>query len=128
MTINELAQNLIDNDRSGDYRDRKVTLEEAKNFIDWMDPDADRPEDLTPETLADALNEIITADAKRTYVAHCIQNHEDFPEVGAIDLDSARFKLENAVLSEVLNPFSPEEFVSLWNELINDPAVLECWY
>lgn len=59
MTIRELAENLIENDRTGGYYDRKITLDEAADFIGWMDPDSDLPEDLTPESFMETWNELI---------------------------------------------------------------------
>lgn len=58
MTIKELAKNLIENDRTGDYC-RKITLDEAETFIGWMDHDSDLPEALTPEALMAAWNDLI---------------------------------------------------------------------
>lgn len=65
MTIRELAQGMIENDRTGDYYDRDITLEEASDFISWMDPDTELPEDLTPEALMDAWNDIVRESHER---------------------------------------------------------------
>ena len=61
MTIKELALNWIENDRTGDYCDRKITLEEATIFVGYMDNDTldELDEEITPEKFRDAWNEII---------------------------------------------------------------------
>ena len=61
MTIKKLALELILNDRTGDYCNRKITAEEATNFISWMDPDVleDLTEDITPEAFMEAWNDIV---------------------------------------------------------------------
>ena len=60
MTIRELAQNWLDNDRTGDYN-RKITTDEAETFIGYMDPDTFEAidETITPEKFASAWNSII---------------------------------------------------------------------
>lgn len=57
MTAIELATNLIENDRTGDYCNRKITIEEARQFIEWMECDEDL--DVSPEELMEAWNEIV---------------------------------------------------------------------
>lgn len=69
MTIYELAQGMIENDHTGDYYDRDITLEEASDFISWMDPDTELPEDLTPEALMDAWNDIVRESNDRAAAA-----------------------------------------------------------
>jgi len=61
MTIKELALELILNDRTGDYCNRKITAEEATSFISWMDPDVLEylTEDITPEAFMEAWNDIV---------------------------------------------------------------------
>lgn len=61
MTIKELALEWIQNDRTGDYCNRKITAEEATNFVNWMDPDVleTLTEDITPKAFMDAWNSII---------------------------------------------------------------------
>ena len=56
MTINELAQNWIEN---ADTTPTRISVERAAEYIGWMDQDTDLPEDLTPEAFAAAWNEII---------------------------------------------------------------------
>ena len=56
MTIMELAQNWIEN---ADDTPTRISVERAAEYIGWMDPDSDLPEDLTPEAFADAWNRII---------------------------------------------------------------------
>lgn len=60
MTIKELAQNWMENDRTGDY-ERKITLEEAETFVGYMDQDTidalDEP--ITAEKFMNAWNELI---------------------------------------------------------------------
>lgn len=58
-TVYELAQNWLDNDRTGEYSQRKITLEEAAMFVGWMDPEDDLPEDLTPERFQECWNSMI---------------------------------------------------------------------
>lgn len=60
MTIRELAQNWLENDRTGDYS-RKITLEEAANFVDSMDQDTldELDEGITPELFMEAWNELV---------------------------------------------------------------------
>ena len=60
MTIKELAQNWIENDRTGDYS-REITEEEARTFIGYMDPDTLEALDeaITPEKLMLAWNEAV---------------------------------------------------------------------
>lgn len=57
MTIKELAMNWIEN---ADTTPGPITAEQAAEYISWMDPDADLPEGLTPETFSEAWNEVIT--------------------------------------------------------------------
>ena len=61
MTIKELALNWIENDGTGDYCDREITLEEATNFVGCMDSDTldELDEEITQEKFRDAWNEII---------------------------------------------------------------------
>ena len=58
MTIKELAINWLENDRTGDY-ERKITLEEAKTFVGYMDNDVldSLDEQITPEKFMEAWNE-----------------------------------------------------------------------
>ena len=60
MTIRELAQNWLENDSTGDYC-RKITLDEATNFVDSMDQDIlDELDDgITPELFMEAWNELV---------------------------------------------------------------------
>lgn len=57
MTIRELAQNWIENDRDGEYSRRMITVDEAAQFIGWME---EKPEDITPEAFAAAWNDIVS--------------------------------------------------------------------
>ena len=56
MTIRELATNLIEH---ADTTPDVIDLDTAKDYISWMDPDTDLPEDLSPETFMDTWNDII---------------------------------------------------------------------
>ena len=61
MTIKELAINWIDNDRTGDYC-RPITIDEAEQFIGWMDEDTidSLDEDITPDKFMEAWNDCIS--------------------------------------------------------------------
>lgn len=61
MTINELAMNWIENDRTGDFQ-RKITVDEASIFVGWMDSDTIEAldEEITPEKFMEAWNEHFT--------------------------------------------------------------------
>lgn len=61
MTIKELAANWIENDRTGEYAGRQITLAEAADLVSFMDPDttADLDEEITPEKFQAAWNESI---------------------------------------------------------------------
>lgn len=56
MTIKELATNWIEN---ADTTPVEITVEQAAEYISWMDSDTDLPEGLTPENFAEAWNEVI---------------------------------------------------------------------
>ena len=56
MTIRELALNLIEH---ADTTPEVIDLDRAAELISWLDPDSDLPEDLTPDALMDAWNDII---------------------------------------------------------------------
>ena len=56
MTIMELAQNWIEN---ADTTPTRISAARAAEYIGWMDPDSDLPDDLTPEAFAAAWNSII---------------------------------------------------------------------
>ncbi len=58
MTIKELAINWLENDRTGDY-ERKITLEEAKTFVGYMNDDVldSLDEQITPEKFMEVWNE-----------------------------------------------------------------------
>lgn len=60
MTISELAQNWMENDRTGDYG-RKITLAEAETLVGYMDQDtlAELDEEITPEKFMAAWNTLI---------------------------------------------------------------------
>lgn len=61
MTIKELAQNWMENDRSGDWYNREMTEEDAERFIGYMDPETleELDEVITPEAFAEAWNDLI---------------------------------------------------------------------
>ena len=61
MTIKELAQNWMENDRTGDYYGRKITIEEAETLVGFMDQDItdELDEQITPEKFMDAWNDLI---------------------------------------------------------------------
>lgn len=56
MTTYELALNWIEH---ADETPGIIDLGTAAQYIGWMDPDTDLPEDLTPESFMEAWNEII---------------------------------------------------------------------
>ena len=56
MTIKELAMNWIEN---ADTTPQEITVEQAAEYISWMDPDTDLPEGLTPEAFQEAWNNVI---------------------------------------------------------------------
>lgn len=60
MTIMELAAAWTENDRTGDYAGRKISLEEAETLVGYMDPDVLEAlsEPITPEAFMEAWNEI----------------------------------------------------------------------
>ena len=88
MTIKELALNWIENDRTGDYSGREITLEEATNFVGYMDNDTldELDEEITPEKFRDAWNEIIAAN-KIWYAVQ--RDTEDDWGTGSFDRDEA---------------------------------------
>jgi hypothetical protein len=59
MTIGELAMSWIEN---ANTTPTEITVDDAAQFIGWMDRDTDLPKDLTPEAFADAWNDIIRGD------------------------------------------------------------------
>ena len=60
---------------------------------------------------------------KEEFVIYCIQHHEDFPNVGEIDLQSAQIVLENLAPDKSLPIMTAEEFMTTWNALVHDPEV-----
>ena len=61
---------------------------------------------------------------KEQFVTYIIQHHEDFPNVGEIDLAAAQSVLGNLDSSAAVPQITPEEFVSTWNALIHDSKVM----
>lgn len=59
MTIKELAQNWIENDRTGDYYNREITIEEASDFVSMIDPEVVEETNATPEAFMEAWNSIV---------------------------------------------------------------------
>lgn len=61
MSIKELARNWMENDETGDYAGRKITLEDAETLIGYMDDDTlnNLDETITPEKFMEAWNELI---------------------------------------------------------------------
>ena len=57
MTIRELAMNWIEN--ADTATPTFITVAQAADYVGWMDKDSDLPEGLTPETFAEAWNDII---------------------------------------------------------------------
>lgn len=57
MTIHDLALNLIEH--SDVFPVPEISEETAAEYISWLDPDTDLPEDLTPEAFAEAWNDIV---------------------------------------------------------------------
>lgn len=87
MTIKELAQNWIENDRTGDY-EREITLDEAAIFVGYMDSDyvSDLDEEITPEKFRDAWNDVI----RETMPWYAVQRDtEDDWGTGSFDRDEA---------------------------------------
>lgn len=60
MTIYELALNLIEH---ADTTPEEIDVSRAAEIIGWLDPDSGLPEDLTPEALSDAWNDIVRSSA-----------------------------------------------------------------
>lgn len=56
MTIRDLALNLIEH---ADETPSEIDLARAEEIIGYLDPDADLPSDLEPETFMAAWNDII---------------------------------------------------------------------
>ena len=61
MTIKELAQNWMENDRTGEYCGRKISIEEAETLIGYMDQDtiSGLDEPITAEKFMNAWNDLI---------------------------------------------------------------------
>ena len=61
MTIRDLATNWMENDRTGDYCYRQITLEEARNFVSCMDEAtvSALDEQITPWKFMNAWNSLI---------------------------------------------------------------------
>ena len=58
------------------------------------------------------------------FVIHCIRHHEDFPDVGEIDLDAAQSVLDNALPSAGVPSMTAEQFRTAWNLFVHDPKVM----
>lgn len=56
MTISKLVLNLIEH---ADTTPTIIDLDTAKEYINWLDPDTDLPQTLTPEAFMEAWNDII---------------------------------------------------------------------
>lgn len=56
MTIRDLALNLIEH---ADTTPETIDIETAAQYLSWLDPDSDLPEDLSPEPFMEAWNEIV---------------------------------------------------------------------
>lgn len=61
MTIKELAQNWMENDRTGEYGGRKISIDEAETLIGYMDQDtiSGLDEPITAEKFMNAWNDLI---------------------------------------------------------------------
>lgn len=57
MTIHELALNWIEHSDISPVPE--IDIKTAEEYISWMDPDTDLPENLTPQTFMEAWNDII---------------------------------------------------------------------
>ena len=59
MTIHELAENWIQNDRTG--TPSRITIEQATQMVGWMDPDTieQLDDEITPESWMEAWNSIV---------------------------------------------------------------------
>lgn len=62
--------------------------------------------------------------SKEEFITHLIQHAEDFPDTGEIDLAAASAVLANLVPDKSIPAITPEEFVTLWNQLVHDPNVM----
>ena len=118
MTIKELANNWIENDHTGDYC-RPITLDEAEQFIGWMDEDTidSLDEDITPEKFMEAWNELVTYDDP----IEMLMNMTDPGEIRTVE-DATKILSEAeangwnlapditpAVLLEIYNDMEPEK-------------------
>lgn len=128
MTTYELALNWIEH---ADETPGIIDLETAAQYIGWMDPDTDLPEDLTPESFMEAWNEIINKEktqmSKTEFVTYMIQHTEDFPETGSISLETAQMIIDNLDCPEVApEGLTAEDLALIWNQLVRDPDVMCC--
>lgn len=57
MTIHELALNWIEHSDTSPVPE--IDIETAEEYISWMDPDTDLPEDLNPHDFMEAWNDIV---------------------------------------------------------------------
>lgn len=120
MTISELAMNWIEN---ADTTPDIIDLDTATQYISWMDPDSDLPEDLTPETFMEAWNEIIRSgntedDAIRTF-AQYMYDHADETPTQMITVGRAREILDMLDPSvELPEGMSPGAFAEAYNNII----------
>ena len=114
--------------------DDRFWWEPETSTLYWQDDGSDAPlpdpytfEDWWQETtsawIASPVQESDTMTPK-DFITYCIQHHEDFPDVGEIDLDSARAVLENIVPDPHLPSISPEDFVTFWNAAVHDPEIM----
>ena len=123
MTIKELAQNWIEH---ADTTPRLISTDTAAEYISWMDPDTDLPEDLTPESFAAAWNDIIgpalvSVDNGRSYMTapETIEYLSLCADPGAVWDTLVNFmddETREQVCSE-LAPCSDAEFLTRYLEL-----------
>ena len=124
--------------RNGTYRfthDQAQALayivQTAMNHAVRLAMTADPPAPVAP-CLSISYNEHKTKEdspmTKTEFVTFEIQHHEDFPEVGEIDLNSAATFLSFLDKNNKSIPdIPPEEFMNLWNQLVHDPEVMDIY-
>jgi len=137
MTIKELALEWIQNDRTGDYCNRKITAEESTNFVNWMDPDVLEAltEDITPESFMDSWNSIIEEDKIMTTKRISLDNGNTFltageaiPEILSRNLwdDVVNMMDDGAreTVSAELAPCTEEEFLTRYLEIAPENLII----
>ena len=62
--------------------------------------------------------------SKIEFVIHCIQHHEDFPDVGEIGIETAEVVVSNVSKSKIIPSMTASEFMEAWNVFVHDPKVM----